>query len=55
MKSNVIILKLLHGSPFHNPHNNLTSDEILILSTMSELIALKWAKYLVYSGILAYL
>lgn len=55
MKLNDIILKLLHTSPFHNPQYNLTSGEILILVTMSELIALKWAKYLVYSGVLAHL
>lgn len=55
MKLNDIILKLLHGSPFHNPQYDLTDDEILILTTMNELIALKWAKYLVHSGILAHL
>lgn len=55
MKLNDIILKLLHGPPFHNSQYNLTSDEILILATKSELMALKWAKYLVYSGILAHL
>lgn len=55
MKINDIILKLLHGSPFHNPQYNLIDDEILILATMSELIALKWAMYLVYTGILSHL
>lgn len=35
MKLNDIILKLLHGYPFHNPQYNTTDDEVLILATMT--------------------